>query len=118
MEETTSDGKLLGQDDIDALLTEAGLEGDNESEGEEEEASLSHSDSNIKDEEEATLDITRIIDTLCHNATLKREKGVQIIWNASKVFPMAAGLNLKIQGTEYTSLGVLQENHLVVTSNQ
>jgi len=118
MEGTTSDGKLLGQDDIDALLNEAGLEGDNKSEGEEEEASFSHSDSNINEGEEAFRDIKIIIDTLCNRASLKREKGVQIIWNASKVFPMVAGLNLKIQGTEYTSMGVLHENHLVVTSNQ
>ena len=119
MEEKTSGGKLLGQDDIDALLSEAGLEGNSESDEEEEEAFSTDSHLNIKEKEKAIGDINIIIDSLCNKACLKRETGVQIIWNASTVFPMVTGLNLKIQGTEYTSLGVLNDNHLVVaTSNQ
>lgn len=120
MEGMTTDGKLLGQDDIDALLNEAGLEGDYSDDG------------NDKEEEVQTvapppaLKVKRISDNAARNileglfqqAFLQRENGIKVIWNASKAFPMSPGVDMKIEGVGYKSLGVLFNNHLIVGCNE
>ncbi|MFH1489295.1 MAG: hypothetical protein ABII06_10345 [Pseudomonadota bacterium] len=119
MERMTTGGKLLAQDDIDALLSEAGVEGDYSSKGPEKEVGPPNKKSTFTQPHEKTShEIKLVTEILCKKACLKREEGVQIIWNASRVFPMVAGLNLKLQGIPYTSMGVLNEKHLVIECTQ
>lgn len=119
MERMTTGGKLLAQDDIDALLSEAGLEGDYSSKESEEKAEPPKKKNTfIRPQEKTSHEIRLVTEILCKKAFLKREEGVQIIWNASNVFPMVAGLNLKIQGMRYTSMGVLNEKHLVIECSE
>jgi len=115
MEGMTTEDKLLGQDDIDALLGEAGIEGNYETKD---------SDMGIKAPHEKTPSIRfgkasdndprMIISFLRNRAYLERGDDVKVIWNASGTIPMATGFNINIQEMDYVSLGVLHQNHLVV----
>ena len=110
-----TDGKLLAQDDIDALLNEAGLEGDYEDEsnqagGEQQSTSTSFPQTR-------KIPTEQYESTLAHlreRASLEREEGIKIIWNAFKSLPMTAGLKIKIQEQGYVSMGVLEAKHLIV----
>lgn len=115
MENMTADGKLLAQDDINALLGEAGIEGNYESETPVKEPSQTPKKrSNIRFTKRKREEIESIMGALFNMAFLERENDVQVIWNALGTIPLASGMNMTIQGMEYVSLGVLRENHLVV----
>ena len=115
MEGMTTDDKLLAQDDIDALLGEAGLEGGYESVkeiGATTKRSVNKSVvkfSNVTDDE-----AYETMSVLFTKALLERDDDVKVIWNAGGTIPMAAGFSMSIQNMEFESLGVLKENHLVV----
>jgi hypothetical protein len=116
MEGMTTEDKLLGQDDIDALLGEAGIEGSYEAKGSQEKP---HNDpygktSYLKREKRSDDDARFTISFLRNKAFLVRENDVKVIWNASGTISMATGFNITIQDREYISLGILHENHLVV----
>ena len=113
-----ADGKLLAQDDIDALLGEAGTEGINKAEGPEEESpKLPKKSSAVRFAKRSESEVKDSLSLLHNKAFLEREHDVQVIWNALGTIPMVTGLSMKIQDREYVSLGVLHVNHLVVTSN-
>jgi hypothetical protein len=115
MKKNTANGKLLAQDDIDALLGEAGIEGNYESEMVPTESSKTPvKKSKIRFSTRTQEDIKTIMNQLHTMAFLEREKDVQIIWNALGTIPLASDFKMKIQGIEYVSLGVLREKHLVV----
>ena len=115
MDGMTSGGKMLAQDDIDALLNEAGLDGGYSEESAETPEPAPEPVFNQKTRSEE--DVVEILADLYCKASLKREKGVQVIWNAMGVLPMNAGMTMKIQGKDYMSLGVLNKNHLIVGSS-
>ncbi len=106
--------KTLAQDDIDALLNEAGLDGGYDEDAEE--APAPEAEPVFVQKERSAKDVVGILADLYCKASLKREKGVQVIWNAMGVLPMNAGMSMKIQGKDYMSLGVLNKNHLIVGS--
>ena len=116
MEGMTTEDRLLAQDDIDALLGEAGIEGRYETKEE-----LQKSQPNVP-KKTPSIRFTRISDddvrltisVLRNKAFLEREDNVKVIWNASGTIPMASGFSINIQDRDYVSLGVLHENHLVV----
>ncbi len=116
---TDGDEQLLAQDDIDALLGEAGLDGGyDENKKEDLPPPLPEKQSSIKYakiSDKAVQDILYILHT---KAYLEREDDVRIIWNASGTISMSAGMSMKIQDTDYTSLGVLFKSHLVVRHNE
>jgi hypothetical protein len=115
MEGMTTEDKLLGQDDIDALLGEAGIEGNYETKDSDKGLKTSHEKSPTIRHGKATSDEARMtISILRNRAYLERGDDVKVIWNASGTIPMASGFNLNIEEMEYVSLGVLHENHLVV----
>lgn len=115
MEGMTTEDKLLGQDDIDALLGEAGIEGNYETKDSDKGLKASHEKSPSIRHGKATNDEARMtISILRNRAYLERGDDVKVIWNASGTIPMASGFNINIQEMEYVSLGVLHENHLVV----
>ena len=112
------DGQLLAQDDIDALLGEAGLDGGYDEDKKEDLLPPPPKQSSIKYakiSDKAVQDILYILHT---KAYLEREDDVRIIWNASGTISMSAGMSMKIQDTDYTSLGVLFKSHLVVRHNE
>ena len=118
MEGMTTDGKLLAQDDIDALLGEAGIEGDYDEEPKKKEAPAPpKKTSAIRFTKGSNLDIKSAMEMLYSKAVLERNNDVKIIWNASGTIPMLTGYNMKIHDLDYVSLGTLHENHLVVKSN-
>jgi hypothetical protein len=116
MEGMTTEDRLLAQDDIDALLGEAGIEGKYETKEE-----LQKSQVNVP-KKTPSVRFTRISDDdvrftismLRNKAFLEREDDVKVIWNASGTIPMASGFSINIQDRDYVSLGILHENHLVV----
>jgi hypothetical protein len=116
MEGMTTEDRLLAEDDIDALLGEAGIEGRYETKEE-----LQKSQPNVP-KKTPSIRFTRISDDdvrvtisiLRNKAFLEREDDVKVIWNASGTIPMASGFSINIQDRDYVSLGVLHENHLVV----
>lgn len=115
MDGMTTEDKLLGQDDIDALLGEAGIEGNYEAKDE----VKGHKDTytktpSLKFGNRSDDDARLMISILRNRAYLERGDDVKVIWNASGTVPMASGFNINIQEMEYISLGVLHENHLVV----
>ncbi|MBN1850525.1 MAG: hypothetical protein JW932_18295 [Deltaproteobacteria bacterium] len=115
MKNMTTDGKLLAQDDIDALLGEAGIEGNYESETKTKEVDRGlDKKSKVRFSKRTNGEIQATMNQLYHLAFLEREEDVQVIWNALGTVPLASGLGMKIQGVEYISLGVLRERHLVV----
>ena len=116
----TTDDRLLAQDDIDALLGEAGVEGNYDAINDD------ASKRKLKiHEEKSIIRFTRISDDevletmsiLQSKAFLARDDDVKVIWNANGTIPMASGFSMNIQEIEYVSLGVLRENHLVVKQN-
>lgn len=132
MEGTSADGAILAQEDIDVLLDQADkieeLEGspkedvdDLPSPDDKEEISTSEDfpeerslTSEGKPPRRSDEDVKAMLFQLCNKAFLKRDEGIQVIWNASGTFPMTSGLGIKIQRMEYVSLGVLNKNHLIV----
>ena len=115
MEGMTTDDKLLAQDDIDALLGEAGLDGGYDSNNEvktlpkgSEKKSIVRFTNVTDDEAYETMSL------LLAKALLERDDEVKVIWNALGTIPMATGFSMRIQDAEFESLGVLKENHLVV----
>lgn len=116
MEGMTTDDKLLAQDDIDALLGEAGIEGkyDTKESPKKAQAGAAKRAPSIRFTKASDDDIRYTISHLRNKAFLERENNVKVIWNASGTIPMASGFNINIQERDYVSLGVLNENHLVV----
>ena len=115
MEEITTNGKLLAQDDIDALLGEAGIEENHKSDVVARESSkVPDKKSKIRFSKRTQDDIKTIMNQLYNMAFLEREKDVQIIWNALGTIPLASDIGMKVQGIEYVSLGVLRKKHLIV----
>ena len=113
---TTTNDKLLAQDDIDALLGQAGLEGNYTSEnpGKQEASLLPKKKSVIKFVKRSDNEVKDLMSMLRNKAFLERESDVNVIWNAQGNVPMVSGSHMKIQDLEYVTLGVLYENHLVV----
>lgn len=114
MEGMTTGSKLLAQDDIDALLGEAGLEGGYESEDTKQKIVVPKKQSPIRFAKKSDDEVRDDLAFLFNKAFLIREDDVKVIWNANGTLPMASGFQINIQGIEYTSLGVLHVNHLVV----
>ena len=111
----TTDDKLLAQDDIDALLGEAGLEGGYDSEKEvEAKPKRPAKDSILKYSNVSDDEAHQTMSVLFAKALLERDNDVKVIWNAGGTIPMATGFSMNIQNMEFESLGVLKENHLVV----
>jgi len=116
MEGMTTDDKLLAQDDIDALLGEAGIEGNYETKGHQESPRQAprQKAQSIRFIKRSDDDVRFTMSVLRNKAFLEREDNVKVIWNASGTIPMASGFNINIQEREYVTLGILHENHLVV----
>jgi hypothetical protein len=115
MEGMTTEDKLLGQDDIDALLGEAGIEGNYETKDMDKGFKAPHEKPpSIRFGKGTDNDSIMMISSLRNRAYLERGDDVKVIWNASGTIPMASGFNLNIQEIEYVSLGVLHQSHLVV----
>ena len=111
----TTDDKLLAQDDIDALLGEAGLEGSYDSVQEDKTASKRPVNTSIvKFSSVSDDEVHETISVLLSKALLERDDDVKVIWNAGGTIPMATGFSMNIQNMEFESLGVLKEHHLVV----
>jgi hypothetical protein len=111
MEGMVSEGSILSQSDVDALLAQAEAPEEDNTQGivEEPEKIVVHS-SKGKSEDE----IRGLLSQLQKRAFVRRDRGVSVIWNASGVFPMTEGYTLEIQGRRYISLGSLFDSHLVV----
>ena len=116
MDAMTTEDRLLAQDDIDALLGEAGIEGNYETKGPHEKTRLEPLPKrpSIRFIKRSDDEVRFTISLLRNKAFLEREDNVKVIWNASGTIPMASGFNLNIQEREYVSLGILHEHHLVV----
>ena len=115
MEGMTTEDKLLAQDDIDALLGEAGLEGGYSEKKEAPPKVKAPAEKPVIRFSSVTDDEVRdTMSILLSKALLERDDDVKIIWNAAGTIPMATGFNMRIQDTEFMSLGTLKENHLVV----
>jgi hypothetical protein len=111
----TTEDKLLAQDDIDALLGEAGIEGDYDSKkGIDAQQKRSIIKSIVKFSNVTDDEVNETISFLLAKALLEREDDVKVIWNAGGTIPMAAGFRMNIQNMEFESLGVLKDHHLVV----
>jgi len=103
------EGKVLAQDDIDALFNQ-----DGESEENEESFEKPLMAFEKKPEMAVVEDAAALSSQLYQMAALKRDENVKVIWNASGTLPMNSGFSMKIEGIAYTSLGVLHDKHLVV----
>lgn len=116
MEAMTTDDKLLAQDDIDALLGEAGIEGSYETDEIDiiKPPPIAKNKPVIRFAKRSDDEVKSLINFLQNKALLQREDDVKVIWNAIGSIPMASGLDIRIQEMEYVSLGVLRESHLVV----
>ncbi len=115
MQGMTTEDKLLAQDDIDALLGEAGLEGGyNSGRQAEPEPKAPENKSGIRYSNVTDDEAHETMSLLFAKALLERDDDVKVIWNAIGTMPMATGFNVRIQDMEFESLGVLKENHLVV----
>ena len=119
MEIMTTDKKLLAQDDIDALLGEAGLEGSYKSEKtDKEKANLpAKNESPIRFNQISLAEARKTLENLFKKTFLERDDEVRVIWNAFGSIPMVKGQKVNIQGIEYISVGTLYENHLFVKKN-
>lgn len=117
MEGMTTNAKLLSQDDVDAILTQSGLEGSyDQNDGKE--AHPANEKKIIPTKQRSQDEAKALSYHLYNKAFLEREEGVSVIWNAAEVMPMEAGQSVRIQGMDYLTLGVLNEKHLIVGSNQ
>lgn len=117
MEGMITDDRLLAQNDIDALLGEAGIEGDYETNGLSEKVlhdTYRKNPPSLRFIRRTENDAKIALSFLRSKAFLEREDDVKVIWNALGTVPMASGFNINIQDREYVSLGILHENHLVV----
>ena len=113
--EEKANSKLLAQDDIDALLGEAGLEGGYDSKTENEAPSKRSDNNSIVTHSNVTDgEVHEVISSLLAKAVLKRDDNVKVIWNAVGTIPMTTGSCLNIKNIEFESLKVLKNNHLVV----
>jgi hypothetical protein len=110
----STNDKLMGQDGSDELLGEAGLEGNDTPESPVEKTTPSSKPLANKMEHVFREDVSGLMECLFKKSCLKREEGIRIIWNASCAFLMKSGITLKLEGREYISLDVLQENHLII----
>jgi hypothetical protein len=114
MEIMTTDKKLLAQDDIDALLGEAGLEGGYKSDKTEELPSRVKTDSPVRFTKRSMAEAREALEILFKKTFFIRDDDIRVIWNASGNIPMMQGQRINIQGMEYVSLGILFKDHLVV----
>ena len=116
MEGMTTEDRLLAQDDIDALLGEAGIEGryETKEEPQRSQAGTPQKPPSVRFSRVSDDDVRLTMSVLRNKAFLEREEDVKVIWNASGTIPMASGFSINIQDRDYVSLGVLHENHLVV----
>ena len=116
MEGMTTNDKLLAQDDIDALLGEAGIEGSYDSEEPEKQnlPTALKKKPVIRFAKRSDDEVKFAFSLLQSKAFLEREDDVKVIWNAQGNIPMVSGLNMKIQDIEYVTLGTLHDSHLVV----
>jgi hypothetical protein len=116
MDGMTTDDRLLAQDDIDALLGEAGIEGKYETKEEPQKSpgNAPKKKPSVRFTRVSEEDVRFTMSILRNKAFLEREDDVKVIWNASGTIPMASGFSINIQDRDYVSLGVLHENHLVV----
>ena len=118
MEIMTTDKKLLEQDDIDALLGEAGLDGGYNSEKGEKFPSRVKKNSPIRFTKKTLAEAREALEILFKKTFLERDDDIKVIWNASGNIPMVTGLELNIQGMGYVSLGILHQKHLMVKTIQ
>ncbi|MFC1823485.1 hypothetical protein ACFL9T_12315 [Thermodesulfobacteriota bacterium] len=125
-----ADDQMLGQDDIDALLAqsdktdEGEASSEDQSEAPEEEQKLPAETEEpleqpslktaAKSIRKSNSEVRAMTTQLFNKAFLQRDDGVKVIWNALGVIPMNAGVNMKIQGMEYVTMGILHQKHLVV----
>ena len=109
----TTNAKLLSQDDVDAILTQSGLEGSYD-QNDEENPHPEKEKKSVPTQKRSRAEAKAISYHLYNKAFLEREEGVSVIWNAAAVMPMEAGLNVKILGKDYLTLGVLNQRHLIV----
>jgi len=130
MEGTSTEDNILSQEDIDALLEQADKikELEESPTGDADQLHFQDDETEIAPDTPAELrpkprdesgrssdaDVKVMLFDLYNQAFLRRDEGVKVIWNASAVFPMTSGLSIKIQEMEYVSLGVLNEDHLIV----
>lgn len=116
MQGMTTNDKLLAQDDIDALLGEAGVEGSYESEIQDKKVLPQAPKKNavIRFAKKSDGEVKDLLPLLQNRALLERDEDVKVIWNAQGTIPMVSGSILKIQDIDYVCLGVLHDNHLVV----
>jgi hypothetical protein len=112
MEAMTTSNKLLAQDDVDAILNQAGLEGDYEEGGLKE--SASEEKRTPRPKRKSDEDVHAITAGLFNKAFLERDEDVCVIWNAAGVMPMEPGTAMRIQGIDCTALGSLHDRHLVI----
>lgn len=120
MEGMTTEDKLLAQDDIDALLGEAGIEGnyDGENAGKKNTLKLPVKKPVVRFSKITDEEVVATMALLKNKAWLERGDEIKVIWNASGTIPMATGFAMNIQDLEYISLGVLRDNHLVVKQKE
>ncbi len=112
MESMTTNENLLSQDDVDAILSQSGLEG---SYAEKDDTPSPSPEKKAVATKPRTQEEARTLSyKLYDKAFLEREKGVSVIWNAAEIMPMESGLNIKIQGKDYLTLGVLNERHIII----
>jgi hypothetical protein len=60
------------------------------------------------------IDTLHAFENVRRKCQLKRVDGTQVIWNAAGTFPMTRGYTMQIQGVDYSSSGVFNQNHLVI----
>jgi len=115
MNNMMTSGKQLSQADVDALLSQSGLEGSYESEDSTEKSKRPEKKT-VRSKQRSREEAQEISYRLYNKAFLEREEGVAVIWNAEGVVPMDPGQTIRIQGKDFITLGVLSERHLIIAS--
>ncbi|MDB9823202.1 hypothetical protein OAC89_05840 [Deltaproteobacteria bacterium] len=116
MEETTTEDRLSAEEDNDSIPDEQGREGGTQSE----EATKagppqkSKRETVIRFAKRSDDEVMATISLLRNKAFFKREGDVKVIWNALGTISMTSDLSLNIEDTEYVSLGVFRESHMIV----